>query len=391
MTESARSYYCSYKFKYLKIDLESKTTYNCHAAQPHDVDFKWLNSNPGQLFNTDINVSERRMMLANQRNSSCEQNCWRAEDVGAISPRLYQHGAEQTHTDVVSTPEIIDLTIGGDCNLTCSYCCKEYSSAWRRDIIANGNYNVSSDRYTGTVKDKILLNVSQKELNNTKQYNQLLDEIMLVAPGLKKLIVTGGEPLLDNTLISTLKNTPLSNNAVIDIYSGLGIGLTRFKNILPSLQAIKNLTFIISAECIEELFEFNRYGNRWTDFLEKVELLKEHNINIQFGSTISNLTIFGFPKFYQFFKDTKISVTFAYQPSFMAPYILDEESKLSVLNSIENLPDNIKTQISQSIAGNPTLQNYNELKVFLKEFINSRPGLSTNIFPTSFKNWVSAE
>ena len=137
MSGPERDYYCSYKFKFLKIDLESKTTYNCHAAAPHPIDFDWLNNNPGQLFNTDTSINERQQMLNNQRNDSCEQNCWRAEDSGAQSPRLYQGGAKRTHDQLITHPEIIDLTVGGDCNLTCSYCCKEFSSAWRRDIVNN--------------------------------------------------------------------------------------------------------------------------------------------------------------------------------------------------------------------------------------------------------------
>ena len=140
-----RDYYCSMKFKFLKIDLPSKTIYNCHAAAPHRIDFDWLEENPGNLFNTPVNVYEREQMLRNERNKSCEQNCWIAEDAGAVSPRINQNGIEQTHTDPVTDPEIIDLTIGIDCNLTCSYCCKEYSNSWRRDIINNGNYELTNN------------------------------------------------------------------------------------------------------------------------------------------------------------------------------------------------------------------------------------------------------
>ena len=71
-----RDYYCSYKFKYLKVDLVSNATYNCHAAKQHAIDFEWLADNKGNLFNTEINIAERQMMMANQRNSSCEENCW---------------------------------------------------------------------------------------------------------------------------------------------------------------------------------------------------------------------------------------------------------------------------------------------------------------------------
>jgi hypothetical protein len=134
-----RDYYCSMKFRYIKFDLERKTTYTCHAATPHAVNFDWLEKNPGQIFNSPINIEERNQMLRNERNASCEQNCWPAEDEGAVSPRLFQGGVEKTHTDIITMPEIIDLTVGSDCNLMCLYCTKEYSSTWRNDIIRNSS------------------------------------------------------------------------------------------------------------------------------------------------------------------------------------------------------------------------------------------------------------
>ena len=181
MTADDRDYYCSMKFRFLKIDVESRTSYNCHAAKSHNIDFNRLSDSPGQLFNTPVNVFERQQMLSNQRNKSCEQNCWPAEDRGATSPRMYTNGIEKTHTQVITQPETIDVTIGSDCNLTCSYCCKEYSSAWRRDILTNGNYTKVdyTDRYSAVTKDRVLSKLSQLDIKSSKHYNILLDEIKL--------------------------------------------------------------------------------------------------------------------------------------------------------------------------------------------------------------------
>ena len=274
--DNSRSYYCSMKFKYLKIDPESKTTYTCHAAKPHTVNFDWVKHNPGQLFNTPINVDERLQMLANQRNSSCEQNCWKAEDIGAVSPRLLQNGVDQTHTEPVTRPEIIDLTISPDCNLTCSYCCKEFSTAWRRDIVDNGNYNIESDdgRFQATTKDRLLLKISQPELKNTQHYQDLLNEIKLAAPTLKRLIITGGEPFLDNNLLEILEHISLPPTARLEIYTGLGVTPTRFTNIINKLSMVSNLTLIVSAENTKKFLEFNRYGVQYLEFVEKINLHK---------------------------------------------------------------------------------------------------------------------
>jgi organic radical activating enzyme len=390
--DNSRSYYCSMKFKFLKIDLESKTTYNCHAAEPHTVNFDWLKHNRGQLFNTPTNVDERLQMLANQRNASCEQNCWKAEDIGAVSPRLFQNGINQTHSESVTRPEIIDLTIGPDCNLTCSYCCKEYSTAWRRDIVNNGNYNIEFDdgRFQASNMDRLLLKISQPELKNTQHYQELLDEIKLAAPTLKKLIITGGEPFLDNRLLEIVEQVSLAPTAELKIYTGLGVTLTRFTNIISKLSKISNLTLIVSAENTKKFLEFNRYGIQYLEFVEKINLLKAAGIKLNFHSTITNLTIFGFNEFYQEFSDTQINLTFAYQPYMMSPHILDVASKEQITKDIVNLPESMQTQILKSISQTPTETERNNIKSFVREFAKRR-ALDVTIFPMSFLKWMELD
>lgn len=385
---SERSYYCSMKFKYLKIDLESRTTYTCHAAAPHSVDFNWLNQNTGQLFNHDTNIQEREMMLANQRNASCEQNCWQAEDQSAVSPRLVQQGAKRTHIDVHTQPEIIDLTINGDCNLTCSYCCKEYSSSWRRDVVNNGDYSVSSDRYSATDKDRVLLKISQPKLKQTDRYQSLLDEIVLAAPGLKRLVVTGGEPFLDNKLVNTLKKLQLQPDAAVEIYTGLGVNISRFAKIINELQSIRNVEIIVSAESVQKFLEFNRYGSNWSDFESKIKMLQTAGINMRFHSTLTNLTLFGFAEFYHYFQDHKIVINFAYQPDMMAPYVLDNTSKQMIIEQLQVLPESVRDPIIKSMAPQPTEANRIDIGKFLIEFVHRRPDLDLGIFPEHFLQWT---
>ena len=357
------------------------------------MDFAWLDKNPGQLFNDSINVYERRQMLVNERNSSCEQNCWFAEDRSAVSPRMVQGGIVKTHLNPVTQPEIIDLTIGGDCNLTCSYCCKEYSSAWRRDINKNGEYQLQTEpnRYKLIPLDRVLLNVGQKDLKTTKHYRQLLDEVKFAAPTLKKLIVTGGDPLLDNQLIFELSKLKLNPDTEVQIYTGLGLSESRFARLLPMLQEIPNLLLIVSAENTEKFLEFNRYGVVWNEFLAKMELITSKKINFTFQSTISNLTIFDFVNFYKRFNDDVKIFTFAYQPKMMSPHMLDTASKDRIRNEIKELPMYMQEQILKSISAEPEEQYRQDLAVFIKEFTRRRPDISYNIFPESFLNWLGLE
>lgn len=382
------------KFKYLKIDLSSNTTYNCHAAKPHRIDFSWLEKYPGNLFNTDVNVSERRMMLQNERNASCEQNCWAAEDRGATSPRLYQEGQTVTHTDPVTTPEMIDLTVNIDCNLTCTYCCKEYSTSWQRDLIKNGDYQLydfSEPRFCATTQDRVLNKLSQPELHNLKKYKTLLSELQSYRSTLKTIDVTGGEPLLDNQLVDVLGSLDLKKDCEIIIYTGLGVEFSRLKKMLEKLKHIANLQFKVSAECVGSFLEFNRYGNQWSEFQQKIDLLNQSGANWSFNSTVSNLTVFGFLDFVKFFHDKKIHLTFAYQPRFMSPFVLDSDSKQYITNNMDHINLDFQEKIIKSIGGIPEEKDRLNLRAFLLEFVKRRSDLDLKIYPKNFLQWLELD
>jgi organic radical activating enzyme len=394
MSEIERNYYCSQKFRYLKIDLESRSTYTCHAAQPHPVDFTWLQSNSGNLFNHEINVQERTMMLQNHRAPSCEQNCWKAEDQGSISPRMYQHGIERTHTEVVTLPETLDITVGSDCNLTCSYCTKEYSSAWRRDINNNGPYNISNytdGRYRLSDFDKILLKISQPELAESSRYQQLLSEIQQISSKVKRIDITGGEPLLNNRFISMLSTLDLSSCDTVTVYTGLGVDSSRLLKMLDKLKSVPNLVFAISAETTEKLLEFNRYGVSWTQFQNNLNMIRAAGIALRFHSVITNLTILGFRQFYDKFFNDDITLTYAFQPNMMASYVLDEHTKQQLSTELSELPLAFSESLLKSIQATPTEQERLNIKEFLCEFVSRRPDLTLNIFPKTFLNWMEID
>lgn len=378
------------KFRYLKVDLTSQTTYNCHAASPHRIDFKWLENNQGNLFNTATNVAERQMMLRNERNSSCEQNCWHAEDVGAISPRIYQKGQEKTHTDPVTLPEIIDLTLNTECNLTCSYCCKEYSNSWRRDLLNNGKYQISGDssnRYQITKQDQILHLVSQKEMHNSPRYQQLIRELQSSTSNLKRLDVTGGEPLLDNHLIPMLHSLNLPADCQVNLYTGLGVDEKRFRRAIESLASIPNITIRVSAENVGKLLEFNRYGIDYNEFQRKIDILN-NSINWQFHCTITNLTVLGFADFYNRYPDAKKTITFSYTPRFMAPYVLDNETKQVLIDQLNTLPKEVNHTILQSLSQDPSEDQRRAAREFLLQFVDRRKDISFDIFPKTFLSWL---
>lgn len=383
-----RDYYCSYKFKYLKLDLVNNATLNCHAARQHTIDFSWLKKNKGQLFNTELNVAERKMMLANQRNSSCEEICWPLEDQGVISPRIWQNGKTQTHVSPVTQPEILEIKINDNCNMSCSYCCKESSSSWRRDLQIHGPYSADfKNRYRLTDRDKMMIKVSQNEVKNTTRFQILLDEIKCFSANLKELVITGGEPLLDNQLFAVI-NAVANTATKINIYTGLGVDTKRFTRMLHRIQDIPNVMISVSAECTGKFYEFNRYGNQWNEFIEKITMLEQSNIELRFSTCITNLTVIDLAAFIKLFQNHRIGLVFANQPEMSAPYVLDPDTKNHILKDIESLPNIYREQIAQSIQAQPSEWQREQTSIFLKEYA-SRRDLDLNIYPITFLKWLN--
>lgn len=388
---SDRDYYCSCKFRLMKIDAEKKLTYNCDPAMPQNIDFTWLEKNPGKLFNTPLVLDERQMMLENRRNSSCEQNCFKAEDVGAVSPRIIRQGYVKSHTNIVADPEMIDLTIGSDCNLTCSYCCKEYSSAWRNDLLANGDYStvkMGANRWTIDTRDLVISRNSQPVRTGAKHFQLLLDEMKLLSKTLKILVITGGEPFLNNSLLTIIEK--VKSVPDIKIFSGLGVDYKRFNQILDKLKKYSNVRIAISAETLGKMAEFNRYGINYDDFLRKLDLLEEKNIKYVFHSTLSNLTIFDFPNFYNRFKYLVEEYDLVYQPEFMSIYVIDPKSKDKIKEQLSATDFFAKDKIIQSLDLDPTQEQIRNLKMFLTEFTRRRSDLNIDIYPRSFLDWITA-
>ena len=386
-----RDYYCSNKFTFLKIDFEKQTTYNCHAATPHSIDFAWLKNNPGHLFNTPINMSERELMLDNQRNPSCEQNCYPAEDRGQVSTRMLQSTPDRRYTEVLTQPKLVDFTLFSECNLTCSYCCKEYSSAWRNDLLNNGSYDLPS--YTNENRMKLLpidivaSKVSQKEKANLAKIKILLDQVDQIQEHIEILTITGGEPFLNNVLPDMLEK--FKTIPRIDLFTGLGVNTERFKRILSVVSQYKNINLCISAESTEKNYEFNRYGMTWPLFQERLQIIQDLGINFEFHCTISNLTVLGFKDFYELYKHVKLHIDFVHHPDFMSAGNLDPASKQQVINDLTPYQDDVKIQqILQTVSSTHVNNDHRTTMATWLEQFASRRALDLTLYPKTFLDWL---
>ena len=385
MTE-IKNYYCSQKFDWIEIRLYDGFVASCCQAQSHRITVDDIKNHPVGFFNYSKIQQERQQMLDNQPVSGCETGCWSLERQN-IQSRRQRLGADQkTYSTVEGIPKTLNLVVNNTCLQSCVYCCKNFSSSWLADVVKNGDYNIPGyeNRYNASSHDKVLSRISQPELHNSKFSQTVLDQIIKNSDQVEHLVISGGEPLLDNNLTSLLQN--LSHVPKITVYSGLTVNTDRLQRILDSIKSISQLEFVISAENIDALHEFNRYGSKQDLFDANVDIIKS-NFSMQFSATVSNATLFGLPDFLNKHSTDSIKFNLLVDPGYLAPNILDDNSKQII---VEKLQAANRTDLENII-------NYIMLPVdaaqkpLLKQFLDqysTRRNMDLKIFPESWIQWM---
>jgi len=378
------NFYCSQKFTSLSVDLEKRLLYSCCSAVPEKIDLAWLKDNPGQLFNSAQLQQERQAMLNNQPVSSCQQACWTPESQGLESKRTYYKTYNLTHTDTKTVePENLNIILGSTCNLTCVYCCKQYSTAWTRDIKNNGVY-FDSPRFNLTPVDKILSRISQNEHKQSEGFDIIVNELSNYK-NLKEIVIDGGEPFLYNGFPDLLNS--LSDNKNLSFYTGLGVDSRRLTAQLDRIQHKEKVTAVISAETCDQLYEFTRYNNTYQRFLENLKILQDH-MTVKFSSVLSNLTIHGLVNFVNQFPDHDSAYNFCTDPDFLNINVLDDETKDHLTNSISNSSIRLKDSIITTMMKPCTESQRQQLSSYLSQYAQRR-NLALDIFPPSMLQWLN--
>lgn len=382
--EKIQGSYCSEKFTWLSVDLEKHQAFSCCAATPQQIDITWLKNNPGELFNIPVLQKERQSMLDGNFVSSCEGPCWNPERQGLTSRRmLFPTQEKQFITTQVTIPQNLHIMLGSTCNMTCSYCCKNYSSAWLRDIEDNGPY-LQHDRYTIYPIDRILSNISQKEHQNSYRYQMLFEEIGKLQTT-DSVFISGGETFLHNNLVELVNKLTINNR--VSIYTGMGVDPKRFQTQLGKLINRDQITLIVSAENCGDFYEFNRFGNAWNNFEINLSEIKTQNFDWYFSSVISNLTIFGFCEFAKRFKAHRIKYEFCGDPEFLNINVIDEQSKEILSDELNNSEIQFRDTLIRSMMQPSTTQQHRNLSLYLTQF-SQRRNLDLTIYPYSFIRWI---
>lgn len=203
---------CYAKWAQTSLHLTNGMTSSCYHPPLHKVNLEQIKQNPLTLHNTDQKKLERKQMLNGERPKGCEY-CWRIEDVGGRSDRIYRSGeqwAQNSKREIFTVldegninPRYVEVNFNQACNFKCMYCSPHLSTAWEDEIKQHGPYEVTTSTGSVTLHNNIeYLNERGLMPIKVKQdENPYLDAFWKLWPDMYKKLevfrITGGEPLMD--------------------------------------------------------------------------------------------------------------------------------------------------------------------------------------------------
>jgi len=273
--------------------------------------------------------------------------CWQHESRGQVSFRM-SHGQSNTG------PEFI-LSFSNLCNHMCSYCTPKYSSRWENDIIKNGNYqNISA------TASKNLTLPKQQQIDVDYWVDQLNDYFAMHDPGSIKLMLQGGEPLMQVNNIKRLLEFNLDKIKKFLIVTNLNPPNNKFLFWILENFPREKLEFTVSLDSSPEYMHIPRAGFDQCLFDQNIKLLQDYKIPFGFNSVISVVGIFDLKNFFCYLHSTgaKTNFTQLSSPDCLNPIYLPPEFKEKIKQTV-NITE--MPEIFQKILDS---NSQNQLKLF---------------------------
>ena len=223
-----------------------------------------------------INVTKQTNITNNKPAAGCH-TCYELEHgkegFDIISDRIfYIREFKKTSLDTYQPNnfdlQTIDVRWTNLCNFSCVYCGPEFSSKWADEL--NVRIETPSDEQSADFREYIYRH----------------------AKNLKHVYLAGGEPLLMKENLELLKElNPEVNLRINTNLSKVDTG------VFDAVCKFKNVHWTVSAETIEEEFEYIRFGGKWSDFLDNLNTIRKLDHKISFNMLwflLNYDTVFGY-------------------------------------------------------------------------------------------------
>lgn len=213
----------------------------------------------------------------------------------------------------------IDLHWSNICNLRCVMCHPDQSS-----LIA---------------KDE---NIIIPEINN-ENIKQITKMILDKQWQMKEIYMSGGEPFYiphNVTLLSQLENKE------IPLRINTNMHWLKTNKLYKILQTYKNVQLTMSADGLEEQFEYIRSGSKWETFINNLQMIKKDtNFGIRINTIFSVINAKALPNLLDYFYSTldikDITINLVIDPKELDAINYPENKKQNIIDNLYQALDKI--------------------------------------------------
>ena len=247
---------------------------NIHATGKDGEELNFGTHNVEDIWNSDYMINVRKQMLNGERPKACEV-CWKLEDSGIQSSRQSAFielkdwaKPKDYQTSHPPLPQSLELRLGNFCNLRCNSCWSLSS-----DRVANERRKIQQ---TDDIMPYWLRKEWDYELDLDGkanwvwwENNEFIDSIKKLAPKLKRLYLTGGEPTLIKRNIEIMQMILDTGNT--DCYIALTTNLTQWNEIFyNTMSRFKHGEIQISIDHVHDKNEYIRYPTKWENIEKNI-------------------------------------------------------------------------------------------------------------------------
>lgn len=303
-----KSNFCVMPFTHINIKHEGKLS-PCYRYPDRIGDYGTMTLE--ETWNSESLRTLRKQLLNGEKPIGC-RSCWDLEDSKVTSTRqscnnLYPYVNEdvvnQALTEDYAIPlgflSTIEVRFDNICNLMCRHCSPDYSSVWEIAVSKNVGLYDQMKKYQTFRKLEDHVNLT----------DSVIDEITnKLAPNLKSILISGGEPLYHDKHYSFLESLlPNADHIELSYNSNFSTLSYKGKSILELWEKFKKVVVRVSIDSDRELYDYIRVNGKIQTVEQNIiQAKKLKNIVILGTCTTSILNITRLPSIVKYFTDLDV-------------------------------------------------------------------------------------